>query len=40
MLKFITINVYFGETSNEEKKYGNIMLNPNYIEQLYMKSNM
>ena len=37
MLKFITINVYLGETSNGEKKYGNIMLNPNYIEQLYIK---
>ena len=37
MSKFITINVYLGETSNGEKKYGNIMLNPNYIEQLYIK---
>ena len=37
MSKFITINVYFGETPNGEKKYGNIMLNPNYIEQLYIK---
>ena len=37
MSKFITINVYLGETSNGEKKYGNIILNPNYIEQLYIK---
>ena len=37
MSKFITINVYLGETSDGEKKYGNIMLNPNYIEQLYIK---
>lgn len=37
MSKFITINVYLGETSNREKKYGNILLNPNYIEQLYIK---
>lgn len=37
MSKFITINVYLGETSNGEKKYRNILLNPNYIEQLYIK---
>ena len=37
MSKFITINVYLGETSNGEKKYGNIILNPNYIEQIYIK---
>ena len=37
MAKFITINVYLGETSNGEKKYGNIMINPNYVELLYTK---
>lgn len=37
MSKFITINVYLGETSNGEKKYGDIMVNPNYIELLYTK---
>lgn len=37
MSKFITINVYLGETSNGEKKYGNILLNPNYVELLYIK---
>ena len=37
MSKFITINVYLGETSNGEKKYGDIMVNPNYIELLYVK---
>lgn len=37
MSKFITINIYLGETSNGEKKYGNIMINPNYVELLYTK---
>ena len=37
MSKFITINVYLGETSNGEKKYGDIIVNPNYIELLYVK---
>lgn len=37
MSKFIKINVYLGETSNGEKKYGNIMINPNYVELLYTK---
>ena len=37
MSKFITINVYLGETSNGEKKYGDFMINPNYIELLYTK---
>ena len=37
MSKFITINIYLGETSNGEKKYGDFMINPNYIELLYTK---
>ena len=37
MPKFIAINIYLGETNNGEKKYGNIMINPNYIEQFYIK---
>ena len=37
MTKFIAISVYLGETNNGEKKYGNIMINPNYIEQFYIK---
>lgn len=37
MAKFIAISVYLGETNNEEKKYSNIMINPNYIEQFYIK---
>ena len=37
MSKFITINVYLGERSNGEKKYVDIMVNPNYIELLYIK---
>ena len=37
MAKFITISVYLGETYNGEKKYGDIMINPNYIEQFYVK---
>ena len=37
MTKFIAINIYLGETNNGEKKYGNIMINPNYIEQFYIK---
>ena len=37
MSKFIAINIYLGETSNGEKKHGNILLNPNYIELLYVK---
>lgn len=37
MSKFIKINVYLGETSDGEKKYGDIMINPNYIEILYVK---
>lgn len=37
MTKFITINVYLGKTSNGKKKYGDIMINPNYIELLYIK---
>lgn len=37
MAKFVSISVYIGETNNGEKKYGNIMINPNYIEQFYIK---
>lgn len=37
MTKFIAISVYLGETNNGEKKYGNILINPNYIEQFYIK---
>ena len=37
MTKFIAINIYLGETNNGEKKYGNIMINPKYIEQFYIK---
>lgn len=37
MAKFVSISVYLGETNNGEKKYGNIMINPNYIEQFYIK---
>lgn len=37
MTKFIAISVYLDETNNEENKYGDIMINPNYIEHFYVK---